>query len=234
MNTSTPVAVVLGAGMGGRGVSLALAGRAHVVLVDRDKTLAETAAQAVIAAGGTAEARTVNLLDFDAVEAFRDDLLNRHGRIDAVVHLVGGWQGSKTVDRKAAEQFAALEPGIFGTLRVTSVVFREALIASPAGRFFILSSVQAQSPTAGNAAYASVKAATETWTKALGASFRDTAARAVILVVNALIDDDVRARNPDKAFRTFTDTSVVGGAVVDVMGDPSVENGARILLVPEQ
>ncbi len=175
MSTSTPVAVVLGAGMGGRGVSLALAGRAHVVLVDRDETLAETAAQAVVAAGGTAEARTVNLLDFDSVEAFRDDLLHRHGRIDAVVHLVGGWQGSKTVDRKAAEQFAALEPGIFGTLRVTSVVFRDALIDSSAGRFFILSSVQAQSPSAGNAAYASIKAATETWTKALGVSFRDTA-----------------------------------------------------------
>ncbi len=234
MSTSTPVAVVLGAGMGGRGVSLALAGRAHVVLVDRDETLAETAAQAVVAAGGTAEARTVNLLDFDSVEAFRDDLLHRHGRIDAVVHLVGGWQGSKTVDRKAAEQFAALEPGIFGTLRVTSVVFRDALIDSSAGRFFILSSVQAQSPSAGNAAYASIKAATETWAKALGVSFRDTAARAVILVVNALVDDDIRARNPDKAFRTFTDTSVVGAAVVDVMADPSVENGARIVLVPEQ
>jgi NAD(P)-dependent dehydrogenase (short-subunit alcohol dehydrogenase family) len=220
--------------MGGRGVSLALAGRAHVVLVDRDETLAETAAQAVVAAGGTAEALTVNLLDFEAVEAFRDDLLQRHGRIDAVVHLVGGWQGSSTVDRKAAEQFSALEPGIFGTLRVTSVVFREALIASPAGRFFILSSVQAQEPSAGNAAYASVKAATETWTKALGASFADTPARAVILVVNALVDDDIRARNPDKAFRTFTDTSVVGAAVVDAMADPEVENGARIVLVPEQ
>ena len=144
MSTSTPVAVVLGAGMGGRGVSLALAGRAHVVLVDRDQALADRAAEDVVAAGGTAEARVVNLLDYDAVEAFRDDLLQRHGRIDAVVHLVGGWQGSKTVDRKAAEQFAALEPGIFGTLRVTSVVFREALIDSPAGRFFILSSVQAQ------------------------------------------------------------------------------------------
>jgi NAD(P)-dependent dehydrogenase (short-subunit alcohol dehydrogenase family) len=234
MSTSTPVALVLGAGMGGRGVSLALAGRAHVVLVDRDETLAETAAQAVVAAGGTAEALTVNLLDFEAVEAFRDDLLQRHGRIDAVVHLVGGWQGSSTVDRKAAEQFSALEPGIFGTLRVTSVVFRDALIASPAGRFFILSSVQAQEPSAGNAAYASVKAATETWTKALGASFADTPARAVILVVNALVDDDIRARNPDKAFRTFTDTSVVGAAVVDAMADPEVENGARIVLVPEQ
>ena len=56
----------------------------------------------------------------------------------------------------------------------------------------------------------------------------------MILVVNALVDDDIRARNPDKAFRTFTDTSVVGAAVVDVMADPAVENGARIVLVPEQ
>ncbi|HPE13531.1 MAG TPA: SDR family oxidoreductase [Actinomycetota bacterium] len=233
MSTSTPVAIVLGAGMGGRGVSLALAGRAHVIVVDRDETLAEAAAQAVIAAGGTAEASTVNLLDFDAVEAFRDDLLDRHGRIDAVVHLVGGWQGSKTVDRKAAEQFAALEPGIFGTLRIASAVFREALIAAPSGRFFILSSVQAQSPSAGNAAYASIKAATETWTKALGASFADTPARAVILAVNALVNDEMRARNPDKAFTTFTDTSVVGATVADLMADPAVENGARIVLVPQ-
>lgn len=232
MSTSTPVAIVLGAGMGGRGVSLALAGRAHVIVVDRDETL-EAAAQAVIAAGGTAEASTVNLLDFDAVEAFRDDLLDRHGRIDAVVHLVGGWQGSKTVDRKAAEQFAALEPGIFGTLRIASAVFREALIAAPSGRFFILSSVQAQSPSAGNAAYASIKAATETWTKALGASFADTPARAVILAVNALVNDEMRARNPDKAFTTFTDTSVVGATVADLMADPAVENGARIVLVPQ-
>ena len=234
MSASSPVAVVLGAGMGGRGVASALAGRAHVVMVDRDEALADRAAQAVVAAGGTAEAMTVNLLDFDAVEAFRDDLLHRHGRIDTVVHLVGGWQGSKTVDRKAAEQFAALEPGIFGTLRVTSAVFRDALIASPAGRFFILSSTQAQSPSAGNAAYASVKAATETWMKALGASFSDTPARAVILVVNALVNDEMRARNPEKAFRTFTDTSVVGAAVADVMADPDVENGARIVLLPEQ
>ena len=94
MSASSPVAVVLGAGMGGRGVASALAGRAHVVMVDRDEALADRAAQAVVAAGGTAEAMTVNLLDFDAVEAFRVDLLNRHGRIDTVVHLVGGWQVS--------------------------------------------------------------------------------------------------------------------------------------------
>ena len=234
MSTSLPVAIVLGAGMGGRGVSMALAGRAHVVIVDRDEALAGSAAQAVVAAGGTAEARTVNLLDYDAVEAFRDELLERHGRIDTVVHLVGGWQGSTTVDRKAAEQFAALEPGIFGTLRVTSAAFREVLIASPAGRYFMLSSAQVLAPSAGNAAYASIKGAAETWMRALGASFDGTSARALILVVNALVDDEMRTRNPGKAFRTFTDTNTVGAAVANAMADSAVENGARIVLVPEQ
>lgn len=234
MNVSMPVAVVLGAGMGGRGVALALAGRAHVVLVDRDQAFAEKAAQLVIDAGGSAEATTVNLLDYDAVAAFRDDLLQRHGRVDAVVHLVGGWQGSETVDREAVDQFAALEPGVFGTLRVTSAAFREALMAAPAGRYFILSSVQVAAPTAGNAAYASVKGAAETWMKALGDSFAGTPARSVILAVNALVDDDMRARQPDKDFRTFTDTRVVGQAVAETMADPGVANGARIVLVPEQ
>ena len=51
MSTSQPVAIVLGAGMGGSGVSMGLAGRAHVVMVDRDEALAGSAAQAVVAAG---------------------------------------------------------------------------------------------------------------------------------------------------------------------------------------
>ena len=66
------------------------------------------------------------------------------------------------------------------------MVFRDALIARRQAASSSLSSVQAQSPTAGNAAYASVKAATETWTKALGpVSMTLRRARAVILVVNA-------------------------------------------------
>ena len=205
-------------------------------MVERVK-MARLAGTVVVATTTAAEDDAILALCREAgVLCFRghaDDLLDRHGRIDAVVHLVGGWQGSKTVDRKAAEQFAALEPGIFGTLRIASAVFREALIAAPSGRFFILSSVQAQSPSAGNAAYASIKAATETWTKALGASFADTPARAVILAVNALVNDEMRARNPDKAFTTFTDTSVVGATVADLMADPAVENGARFVLVPQ-
>ncbi len=99
MSTSSekPIIVLLGAGMGGRGVAQALAVAAHVVVVDRDVDFAGKAAALVTDAGGTAEATEVNLTDLAAVTDFRDELLARHGRVDAVIHLVGGWAGTDTL-----------------------------------------------------------------------------------------------------------------------------------------
>ena len=49
--TDQPVVVILGAGMGGRGVATALTGKAHLVIVDRDQDFAQAAADPVNAAG---------------------------------------------------------------------------------------------------------------------------------------------------------------------------------------
>ena len=80
-----PVAIVLGAGMGGRAVARSLGSDHDVIVVDRREDLAQEAAAPV-----SGEAAVVDLLDVDDVVRFRDDVLARHGRIDAVVHLVGG------------------------------------------------------------------------------------------------------------------------------------------------
>ena len=69
--TDQPVVVILGAGMGGRGVATALTGKAHLVIVDRDRDFAQAAADPVNAAGSSAEATVVDLTDLAAVEAFR-------------------------------------------------------------------------------------------------------------------------------------------------------------------
>ncbi|MGA1092343.1 MAG: saccharopine dehydrogenase NADP-binding domain-containing protein, partial [Candidatus Nanopelagicales bacterium] len=86
---SRPVAVVLGAGMAGRAVARALGQDHLVIVVDRRADLAEAAAASV-----AGESAAVDLLDVEDIVRFRDDVLARHGRIDAVIHLVGGWQGS--------------------------------------------------------------------------------------------------------------------------------------------
>jgi len=215
-----PVAVVLGAGMGGRAVAGALGEDYLVIVVDRRKDLAEAAAAPI---GG--EAAVVDLLDVDDVIRFRDDVLRRHGRIDAVVHLVGGWQGSKTVDLGALEAWDSIAPGVFVTVRTSTVAFRDALIAS-GGCYVIVSSTAASKPTAGNVAYATAKAAAETWVGGLAHSFKDTSARAVIVAVKALVDQSMREAQPDQAFAGYTDTVDLATAIRGIVGGDAA-NGAR-------
>ena len=218
----TPVVVVLGAGAGGRGVAEALTGVARLVIVDRDLPLAQQVADAVAAAGGAAQAESIDLTDLSAVEAFRDSLVGAHGGVDAVIHLVGGWRGSPTVDAQAIDNFNALMPGVVTTVQTTSVAFREALMASPQGRYVMVTSTAVAHPTAGNAGYVAAKAAAQTWVMALGDAFRDTSARAVVLAVKALVDPATRAANPDKQYAGYTGTDDLGAAVARVLSDASL------------
>jgi NAD(P)-dependent dehydrogenase (short-subunit alcohol dehydrogenase family) len=217
---SRPVAIVLGAGMGGRAAALALGADYLVIVVDRREDLARAAADPV-----QGEAAVVDLLDVDDVIRFRDDVLARHGRIDAVVHLVGGWQGSKTVDLGALEAWDSIAPGVFATVRTTTVAFRDALIAS-GGSYVIVSSTAAAKPTAGNVAYATAKAAAETWVGGLAHSFKDTSARAVIVAVKALVDAAMREAQPDQAFAGYTDTVDLAAVIRGIVGGDT-PNGAR-------
>lgn len=221
-NPRTPVVVVLGAGPGGSGVAEALAGVAQVAVVDRDAQLAQRVADAVIAAGGSAQADSIDLTDLAAVEAFRDSLVAAHGGVDAVIHLVGGWRGSATVDAQAIDNFNALLPGVVTTVQTTTVAFREALMASPQGRYVMVTSTAVAHPTAGNVGYVAAKAAAQTWVMALGDAFQDTSARAVVLAVKALVDPATRAANPDKQYAGYTGTEDLGAAVARVLSDASL------------
>ena len=215
-----PVAIVLGAGMGGRAVTRALGADHLVIVVDRREDLAQAAAAPV-----SGEAAVVDLLDVDDVMRFRDDVLARHGRIDAVIHLVGGWQGSKTVDLGALEAWDSIAPGVFVTVRTTTVAFRDALISS-GGCYVMVSSTAATKPTAGNVAYATAKAAAETWVGGLAHSFQDTAARAVVVAVKALVDAGMREAQPEQSFPGYTDTADLAASIHGIVGGDA-PNGAR-------
>ena len=217
---SRPVAVILGAGMAGRAAALALGADHLVIVVDRREDLAQRAAAPV-----SGEAAVVDLLDVDDVLRFRDDVLARHGRIDAVIHLVGGWQGSKTVDLGALEAWDSIAPGVFVTVRTTTVAFRDSLISS-GGCYVIVSSTAAAKPTAGNVAYATAKAAAETWVGGLAHSFKDTSARAVVVAVKALVDAAMREAQPEQAFPGYTDTVDLAAAIHGIVGGDT-PNGVR-------
>jgi NAD(P)-dependent dehydrogenase (short-subunit alcohol dehydrogenase family) len=182
---------------------------------------------------GAGGAMAVDLQDPAAVRELAERVEAEHGRVDGVVHLVGGWRGSKTFAETSLDDWDQLHGLLIRTLQNVSLAFEPLLRASENGRFVIVSARAAQHPTQGNAAYAAAKAAAEAWTFSLADALKGTNSAAVVLVVTALVHDGMRAANPDKPYKTFTDVKDLAAAVAGLWDEePGAVNGRRIDLTP--
>jgi NAD(P)-dependent dehydrogenase (short-subunit alcohol dehydrogenase family) len=223
---SAPVAVIAGAGGAGRATARALAAAGyHVVILDAVDASAQSAAAAVRDAGGSAESAALDLLDLDGVRSLRDSIVGRHGRLDVLVHLVGGWRGTKGLTPDSAANWFALNPPIVGTLATLTSAMGADIAASEAGRVVMVSSTAR--PSAGNIAYVSAKAAAEAWVLGVADAFTDTGAAAVIVAVRALLTDEMLAKDPGKDVTGFTHVDDLASRITAVCTGPAV-NGQRI------
>jgi NAD(P)-dependent dehydrogenase (short-subunit alcohol dehydrogenase family) len=175
----------------------------------------------------------VDLLSEDATREWAQALVDRFGRVDALLHLVGGWKGGDPIATTPLEDYEWLHDALVHTVQHTTRAFYEQLAASEHGRFVLVSSSQAQRPDGTNASYAATKAAAETWTLALADSLKDTRATANIIVVNAILTPRMREANPEKEFRAFTSSEDLADAIRFVVGDAAAKmNGKRLELHP--
>jgi NAD(P)-dependent dehydrogenase (short-subunit alcohol dehydrogenase family) len=144
----------------------------------------------------------------DLTDEFGVRLLAEHvhaavGRVDGILHLVGGWRGGGGLAGQSEADYRFLERSLTA-LRVVSRAFDDDLRASSAARLAIVSSTAVDRPLAGGANYAAVKAASETWTRAVAQGFAKAArdadaalsAAAVIFRVKSLegLEDSVAER----------------------------------------
>jgi NAD(P)-dependent dehydrogenase (short-subunit alcohol dehydrogenase family) len=237
------IAVAGAAGPAGRATVLRLAGAgATVIGSDADAArLAEVVDAARYEHGGaTVTGDTVDLLDLGATREWAGKTESQFGRIDGLVHLVGGWSGSATFPGTDLADWDLLEKLLIRTVQHTSLAFHDGLLRSARGRFLLISAAGATTPTAGNAAYAASKAAAEAWTLALADSFRKAGgdegprAAAAILVIKALVHDAMRAERPNAKFAGFTDAKELAEVIAGVWDRPAQEvNGTRLWLTPE-
>jgi len=179
------------------------------------------------------DGRVVDLLSEEATGKWASALAERFGRVDGVLHLVGGWKGGDPIATTPLEDYEWLHDLLVHTVQHTTRAFYDQLAGSDNGRFVLVSSSQAQSPNGTNASYAATKAAAESWTLALADSFKDTKATANIIVVNAILTPRMREENPEKEFRTFTSAEDLADAIRFVVGDSAAKmNGKRLELHP--
>lgn len=229
------VIAIAGAG-GGLGPSvakrLAEAG-ASLSLGDVTQENADAVAEQLGLTDDRVDARAVDLLDEKAAAEWAADLTKRFGRVDGLVHLVGGYRGGDPIESFDLSDYEFLHNLLVRTVQFASRAFHSALTSSDNGRFVLVSSAAAQNPEATNAAYASTKAAAEAWTLSLADSFGDTSATANIIVVNAIITPAMREENPDKEFATFTSAEDIADAIAFVCSDSAAKmNGQRLSLHP--
>jgi NAD(P)-dependent dehydrogenase (short-subunit alcohol dehydrogenase family) len=227
------VIAVAGVG-GGLGPSVAarLAGAGAIVA---GANLGQSEVDAVGAALGLDadrwDGRAVDLTDEEAVGGWRDGLVERFGRVDGLVHLVGGWRGGQPLHEEPLADWDLLHALLIRTAQLTTRAFHDQLAASEHGRFVLVSAKQAQRPSNGNAAYAAAKAAAEAWTLAFADGFEPGGATANIVVVDAILTPQMRAENPGKQFPTFTPAEHVADAIAWLCSDAAAEmNGARLPL----
>ncbi|MFF4586186.1 SDR family NAD(P)-dependent oxidoreductase [Streptomyces sp. NPDC001388] len=234
------IAVAGAGGPAGRAALLRLArAGATVVGADNDpERLAEAVDHARYEAGGaTVTGDTVDLLDLNSTREWATRIEKDFGRVDGLVHLVGGWRGSETFTKTSLDDWDLLELLLVKTVQHTSLAFHESLQRSERGRYVLISAAGASNPTAGNAAYAAAKAAAEAWTLALADFFRKAggaegpSSAAAILVVKALVHDAMRAERPHAKFAGFTDVKDLAEAIAGVWEKSAPEvNGQRLWL----
>jgi NAD(P)-dependent dehydrogenase (short-subunit alcohol dehydrogenase family) len=232
MSLEGKVVAVAGAG-GSLGpiVSGLLAERgALLALAERNPDLARSCAEHLAVSEDRCDTYAVDLLDPDATRGWAEHAASRFGGVDALVHLVGGWRGGKPIAEAPVEDEEFLHGLLVRSVQTASRAFLPHL-AERAGRFVIVSSVQAQSPTSTNAAYATAKAGAEAWTLALADELAGSGGTANIVVVNAIVTPQMRAENPDKPYTNFTDASQIAEAIAFLLAEGgSKMNGQRLSL----
>lgn len=216
-------------------VEALVSGGASVIAVGSDAGRLSTA----FGHAGSVEQRTCDLSSQAQVLRLAADLRADGLPLDGLFHLVGGWRGGSGIAGQSDEDYEFLHRSILTTLRNTTRAFVDEIARSPHGRVAIVSATAVDSPAAAAASYAALKAAAETWIRAVADEFAGTAtqpgsgAAASIIVVKALVDDVMRKEHPERRFPGFTHVSDLAQALTGLFSqDPVAVNGRRIHVAP--
>ena len=116
--------VISGGGRGiGAAIALAVAREgANVALCSRKASDVRTTAGAIEKeTGNQTLATAVDVRDFDQIQSFAKEVINRFGNVDVFVNNTGGWLGGELIAVDVRELIRIVETNILGTLLMTKV-----------------------------------------------------------------------------------------------------------------
>lgn len=173
----------------------------------------------------------VALDNAESVDALVRDVLTQHGRLDAVVHLVGGFAGGQRVDETSDGTW---EKMLAVNVRPAWVLARAVLPQmrlARRGAFVAIGSAAALDPVATLGAYAASKAALISLVKTIAAENRAHGIRANVISPNTMDTPANRAAMPEADPAQWVQPANVASLLVWLVSDAGADvNGAVIPL----
>ena len=233
MSLADRVVLITGAtgGLGRVAVGAFGAGGAKVGLVGTDGArLAALAADLQLAPGAWAAAEADLRDPAGAVRAVAG-IVERFGRVDVVLHLVGGWSGgTKIADLDPDEIRTMLDQHLWTTLNIARAV-TPGMVERGWGRFVAISSTVAVDGSSGQSAYAVAKAAEEALLRTLAREVAGSGVTVNVLVVRKIDTEGERDAAPSSKNASWTTPAEIAAAMLYLCSDEaSAVNGARIPL----
>lgn len=192
------VALVTGASRGiGRAIAMRLASQgAFIVAAARGDNAADTVA-AITAAGGRAEAISVDVTDSAALEALPGDIVTRHGRLDVLIHNAGITRDQLLLRMRREDWDAVIATNLTAAFTLSQAALRP-MLKQRGGRIIAISSVVGQMGNAGQTNYAASKAGLIGFAKALA---REVASRGITVnvITPGMIETDMTKAISEKA-----------------------------------
>ncbi|MFN0104125.1 MAG: SDR family NAD(P)-dependent oxidoreductase [Bryobacteraceae bacterium] len=166
-----------------------------------------------------------------AVQTLVSDVIQMYGRIDAVVHLVGGFAGGQRIDETSDETW---EQMIAINLRPAWVLTRAVLPVmreARQGSIVAIGTSAALSPVATLGAYGASKAAVISLVRTIAEENREFGIRANVVSPNTMDTPANRAAMPDADPGKWVQPANVASLLVWLVSDAGAEvNGAVIPL----
>jgi NAD(P)-dependent dehydrogenase (short-subunit alcohol dehydrogenase family) len=233
MSTESPVILVTGAtGPLGRVVAARFAADgARLALVGRDEDRLWALATDLSLDAGAWLPVVSDLRDGVAARAVVEAVDARFGRIDVLLHLVGGWAGgTAVVDLDHDEVRSMLDQHLWTTLHAIQAVV-PGMVERGFGRVIAVSSPFASTPGPSGASYAMAKAAEEVLLRSLARETAGSGVTANLVVVRTIDTKHERETAPTPKNAAWTTPEEITDAIAFLVSPAAAAiTGARIPL----
>ncbi len=166
--------------------------------------------------------KIIDLRDGAAVHSAAEAVTVKFGRVDGLIHLVGGWVGGKTLADTPASDFESMLGQHAWTTFHLFRALGPRLAANKWGRVMIVSASTVPNPPGKAAAYTAAKAAQENLVLNLAAELKESNVTANIIQVKAI---DVKGEG-----KGTTPNEIVASMLYLCSEEAGKVNGARLPL----